>query len=216
MRQVKACNQTVSQIYVLASQRFPQPSCNRVRCNFKAVRKCLWETSSRYSLHCLAPPCEKLDRLSCYDLRLPYSFFLLLVLICTFVDVKANWLMGMQIFSSTSVFGSVRSSLGNNRRRCKQLNQRCGVCQRGRGREKGGCWEPRQTSSIPELCTHISASVSSRVSSADAKAWIKGSPLLIPWLPFISLQLCGLLFISTACFLPSYRPVNNFLSFPLY
>lgn len=54
------------------------------------------------------------------------------------------------------------------------------------GGEEAGrreCWEQRQTSSIPELCAHISASLSSRVSSADAAAWRKGSLLFILSLP---------------------------------
>lgn len=51
------------------------------------------------------------------------------------------------------------------------------------GGKRGGCWEPRQTSSIPELCAHIFVSLSSRVSSADATAWRKGSLLFILSLP---------------------------------
>lgn len=54
------------------------------------------------------------------------------------------------------------------------------------GGEEAGrreCWEQRQTSSIPEPCAHISASLSSSVSSADAAARRKGSLLFILSLP---------------------------------
>lgn len=58
-----------------------------------------------------------------------------------------------------------------------------GECVGGEEAGRRECWEQRQTSSIPELCAHIFASLSSRVSSADATARRKGSLLLIRSLP---------------------------------
>lgn len=60
---------------------------------------------------------------------------------------------------------------------------RAGECVGGEEAGRRECWEQRQTSSIPEPCAHISASLSSRVSSADAAAWRKGSLLFILSLP---------------------------------
>lgn len=58
-----------------------------------------------------------------------------------------------------------------------------GECVGGEEAGRRECWEQRQTSSIPELCAHIFASLSSRVSSADATAWRKGLLLFIVSLP---------------------------------
>lgn len=60
---------------------------------------------------------------------------------------------------------------------------RVGECVGGEEAGRRECWEQRQTSSIPEPCAHIFASLSSRVSSADAAAWRKGSLLFILSLP---------------------------------
>lgn len=62
-----------------------------------------------------------------------------------------------------------------------------GECVEGEGAGRRGCWEQRQTSSIPELCAHIFVFLSSKVSSADATAWRKGLVLFI-----LSLPLCAL------------------------
>lgn len=57
---------------------------------------------------------------------------------------------------------------------------RAGECVGGEEAGRRECWEQRQTSSIPELCAHISASLSSSVSSADAASLEKGIAALYP------------------------------------
>lgn len=58
-----------------------------------------------------------------------------------------------------------------------------GECVGGEEAGRRECWDQRQTSSIPELCAHISVPLSSRVSSADATAWRMGLLLFIRSLP---------------------------------
>lgn len=76
-----------------------------------------------------------------------------------------HWRIGLFLFEITGSY--INSSIS------------AGECFRGEGTGRRGCWELRQTSSIPELCAHIFVSLSSRVSLADATAWRKGSLLFI-------------------------------------
>lgn len=123
----------------------------------------------------------------------PFLLFLvfLQVFYCTFLNIGAlaggnadKYCLGGVFVTKAAwskLFGGNLTITGGD----TNISISVGECVGGEGAGRRGCWEQRQTSSIPELCAHIFVFLSSRVSSADATAWRKGLLLFILSLPFV-------------------------------